>query len=298
MSYRGSNPPYYISAYGLARKMGFEGTEEEWLNSLTAFYMAQKAGYTGTSEEWVKKLVDPLPEFAIGQVVTLEGGSMATVQITGTKEKPVLNFGVPRGVGMVDALPLVGGTMKGSINMQNFNINNLPEPVNDGDAVPKSYVNKILEEMTRKIEKKLSEKLALSGGTMTGEINMNGRRFYNVMTPVQDTEVAHKKYVDDGFEKSKKYTDDKVTPFGCVLTASGWVGDTTPFKQTIDIEGILGTDRPHYGPVYSENTETALAEREAFAMVDDLDTADGSVTFTCFEDKPEVNLTIQMEVHR
>ena len=33
-------------------------------------------------------------------------------------------------------------------------------------------------------------------------------------------------------------------------------------------------------------------------MVDDLDTADGSVTFTCFEDKPGVNIPIQMEVNR
>ena len=28
------NPPYYITAYGLAVKRGFTGTEEEWLKSL------------------------------------------------------------------------------------------------------------------------------------------------------------------------------------------------------------------------------------------------------------------------
>ena len=28
------NPPYYITAYGLAVKRGFIGTEEEWLKSL------------------------------------------------------------------------------------------------------------------------------------------------------------------------------------------------------------------------------------------------------------------------
>lgn len=28
------NPPYYISAYGIAVKHGFTGTEEEWLASL------------------------------------------------------------------------------------------------------------------------------------------------------------------------------------------------------------------------------------------------------------------------
>ena len=28
------NPPYYLSAYGIAVKYGFQGTEEEWLESL------------------------------------------------------------------------------------------------------------------------------------------------------------------------------------------------------------------------------------------------------------------------
>ena len=77
MSYNGFNPPYYISAYGLACKKGFKGTLEEWLDSLTAFYMAQQAGFTGTKEEWVEKLVDPVPKFEIGTVITLDGGKEA-----------------------------------------------------------------------------------------------------------------------------------------------------------------------------------------------------------------------------
>ena len=171
-----------------------------------------------------------------------------------------------------------------------------------------TYINNVLipgiensideDGLLSKISTALSGKLSLEGGGMRGPLNMNFEILSGIETPKNADHAANKEYVDDGFEKSKKYTDDKVKSFGCVLTAGGWIGDTAPFKQTVNIKGILGTDRPHYGPVYSESTETALAEREAFAMVDDLDTADGSVTFTCFEDKPEVNLTIQMEVHR
>ena len=81
------------------------------------------------------------------------------------------------------------------------------------------------------------------------------------------------------------------------LSANGW-SSSTPYTQTVAVEGILGTDTPHYSVVYSADTETALAQKEAFAMVDDLDTTDGSVKFTCFEEKPEVDLTIQLEVNR
>ena len=81
------------------------------------------------------------------------------------------------------------------------------------------------------------------------------------------------------------------------LTAAGWTGEG-PYTQTVAVEGILATDMPHYGCVYDADQETRLAQKEAFAMVDDLDTADGAVTFTCFEDKPEVNIPIQMEVNR
>lgn len=37
------------------------------------------------------------PEFSIGTVTTLSAGSNATATITGTKEKPVLNLGIPKG---------------------------------------------------------------------------------------------------------------------------------------------------------------------------------------------------------
>lgn len=78
------------------------------------------------------------------------------------------------------------------------------------------------------------------------------------------------------------------------LPASGW-SDTAPYTQTVAVDGTLATDCPHYGVVY---TDAYAAEKEAFALIDDLETADGSVTFTCFEEKPQVDLNIQLEVNR
>lgn len=43
---------HYISAYGLAVKHGFTGSEEEWLESLSDYGIAKKHGFTGSEEEW------------------------------------------------------------------------------------------------------------------------------------------------------------------------------------------------------------------------------------------------------
>lgn len=173
-----------------------------------------------------------------------------------------------------DALPKTGGDVTGDINMtgniamNGKKITGIATPSDDGDAVNKKYVN---DEVGKSLPK--------SGGTMTGALN--------VLTPTENTHAANKGYVDG---KRKVFT--------ATLTVNDWVGDAAPYTQSIGIEGILSTDQPHYSPVYDADQETRLAQKEAFACVDDLDTANGSVTFTCFEDKPEVNIPIQMEVNR
>ena len=121
--------------------------------------------------------------------------------------------------------------------------------------------------------------LARTGGNMTGHMT--------VLTPTGEANPATKKYVDDTVANT--HMTATVT-----LTASGW-SSTAPYTQKVNLSGILATDHPHFGVIYSGNWE---AEKEAFAMVDDLDTAAGSLTFTCYEEKPGVNLTIQLEVNR
>ena len=83
-----------------------------------------------------------------------------------------------------------------------------------------------------------------------------------------------------------------------ILQASSWQGDAAPYTQTVTVKGILHTDNPHYGVVYAVDQDTRLSQKEAFALVDDLETANGSVTFTFFEEKPQTDLSIQLEVNR
>lgn len=81
------------------------------------------------------------------------------------------------------------------------------------------------------------------------------------------------------------------------LLASGWVG-TGPYTQSFRVDGILETDTPRYGVVYSADNDTRIAERDAFAAIDDLETGAGTVVFTCFDTKPDIDLLIHLEVSR
>ena len=87
------------------------------------------------------------------------------------------------------------------------------------------------------------------------------------------------------------YVDGKHLSGSITLSASGWSSGA----QTVSVSGILATDMPHWGVVYGTNKE---AEKEAFALVDELETDAGKFTFRCFEDVPTVALTIQWEVNR
>lgn len=120
--------------------------------------------------------------------------------------------------------------------------------------------------------------LLKTGGTMTGALS--------VLEPTEDSHASTKKYVDS------KYFSGNVT-----LLASGW-SETAPYKQTVSVSGVLESDKPHYCVVYSGVLETDITLKEAFAKVDDLDTSNGEMVFTCFEEKPEVDIPVQFEINR
>ena len=128
----------------------------------------------------------------------------------------------------------------------------------------------------------------------------------NAQTAADEAKNLAESKSQEAEQNAKRYTDSKHNIFTVTLTAEGWTGEAAPFTQSVDVEGILETDRPHWGLIYSdieEGVETTvhelkLAEKEAYNVVDDLDTANGSVTFTCLEEKPAIALTIQMEVNR
>lgn len=64
------------------------------LGAVTAYALAVKNGFEGTVEEWLESLV---PKISVGTVETGEPGSDVVVTMDGNAKTPVLNFRIPRG---------------------------------------------------------------------------------------------------------------------------------------------------------------------------------------------------------
>lgn len=81
------------------------------------------------------------------------------------------------------------------------------------------------------------------------------------------------------------------------ILASSWTS-TVPYTQTVSVEGIAVEDKPHISPVYSDNLEVALAQKESWGMVSRAKTNSNTIIFMCFEDKPTADIDVQIEVYR
>lgn len=189
-------------------------------------------------------------------------------------------------IGELNFLSTNGGTMAGDINMDGRKITGLVDPVEDGDAARKRYVDTEISTAAGNAETNAKDaSLPRAGGAMTGNIDLGGNALSNVKSPTADADAATKGYVD---EKRKTFT---------ATVGTGWTG-SGPYTQTVTVAGVLASDMPHVVPVYDADNTTAQAQREAWGCVSRGVAAAGGIQFTCFEDKPGAEIPIQIEVMR
>lgn len=75
-----------------------------------------------------------------------------------------------------------------------------------------------------------------------------------------------------------------------------WEGSTAPYTQTIAVNGMLLTDIPIIDVSLSSTTSTAIEQLNAWGCVSTIVTGTNSITATCLEDKPEVDIPIIIKV--
>ena len=78
---------------------------------------------------------------------------------------------------------------------------------------------------------------------------------------------------------------------------SGWTLSGSVYKQTVSCSVAKATMKyANIGPQYSTDASARKLEQEAYALIAYVDTADGSLTATCWgNEKPAVNLTLIFE---
>ena len=123
-----------------------------------------------------------------------------------------------------------------------------------------------------------------------------------------DGKSAYQSAVDAGFEGSEEdwlaslKGQDGVTTIQttkvdktCTFTAEGW-SSVVPYTQTVAVEGITELLNPRIDLKVSENVATGKKEEIAFSYFTRVTTGDGILTAYCYETKPDIDITIMIEV--
>lgn len=82
-----------------------------------------------------------------------------------------------------------------------------------------------------------------------------------------------------------------VTYYTATLYSNSWSGTTSNFTQSVNITGIVSTDKP-----IIDLSSPTTSKLDSWSFVSKADTYDGHITFTCFNYKPTENLEIDIMV--
>ena len=86
--------------------------------------------------------------------------------------------------------------MQTQLNMNHNSITNLKDPQFGGEAATKTYVDSSISSVVCSTAGSIATRLPLSGGTMTGPLDMGTKSISNLPTPKTPSEATSKQYVD------------------------------------------------------------------------------------------------------
>jgi len=91
-------------------------------------------------------------------------------------------------------------------------------------------------------------------------------------------------------------TDAIANRYSIAVTAT-WSGSSAPFTQVVTVSGVTAAMVGKFDIALSSGDSVAaqIAQRDAWRLVDRIDTGAGNVTLTCLEDVPTVAFNLRME---
>lgn len=85
------------------------------------------------------------------------------------------------------------------------------------------------------------------------------------------------------------------TNYTGTLLAADWVGDTAPYTQTLNIEGITENLYPNVDIVVSDDVSVGTTEINEWWKITKITTGENIVTAMCYEQKPTVDINIKIK---
>ena len=102
--------------------------------------------------------------------------------------------------------------METQLDMNHNSITNLKDPVFGGEAATKAYVDATSSTIVSSTATSIATKLDLSGGKMTGSIDMNQNKIINLPEPTEENDAVNMEFLDSKIDDlNKKITKNTIT---------------------------------------------------------------------------------------
>lgn len=110
-----------------------------------------------------------------------------------------------------------------------------------------------------------------------------------------DSDTVGKLILQINDKVNREYVD--TTAVSLSIPASGWVGDSAPYTQTIAVDGLTDGRQVEVHPAYGDDIDANLAMRQACGFLSYAKREGQNVTITCLEDKPAVDIAVIVEAY-
>ena len=135
--------------------------------------------------------------------------------------------------------------------------------------------------------------------TVTDSTGTTSADLSNGITPHIDETTKHWFIgdVDTGIvaEGITTISTTSITYMG-TLSVDGWVGDTAPYTQDVEISGITSNLSPFIDLIVSDDITTSDEEISQWSYITKATTGDNIITFRCNKTKPNIELNFKVKV--